>query len=270
MHKSHALAILLISLQLPAVSQAADFAITTGLVRNIFHDPYARELNVPIDLNIEHGRWTFDFIDTYYSRSASAPRASAKPDKPQSGERAVRIGNKVIWIPKPKKPKRGIPAREGWGDLTVNSAYNLVAANASRPFFDVTGGLTLPTGDMAKGFSTGATEGSIGFNVGMAHQQLSYSASIQRNFNGQVKGEQTQDTWSSDLTLIYNLGGGFTVGAAYDYAQATNRRATSSRQFSLLSSYELTPLDKVNLNFGHGFGSADATQTLTLSYTHFF
>jgi opacity protein-like surface antigen len=253
-----------------ALSCLADgLAVTVGVQHNQYQDPGFRENTVPVDLNYQAGDWTFDLVDTYFSRSAIAARVPTGKGS-HAGMRAIKVGGRTIWVPKPPKPKAGLGAQEGMGDMTLSATYPALDGDGLLPNVDVTAGITLPTGELAKGFSTGATEGGLTTVLSWDQDHASYTVTFQRNLNGDVKGEQTRNTWSASVGASYRPTEQLTLGAAYDIGQASDARGNASRMVSLSLSYALNRSNKISFTGGHGFGPSDPDQSIGLSYNHHF
>lgn len=115
----------------------------------------------------------------------------------------------------------------GFADFGVSVArtIDLSADGATR--LDVTGRVLLPTGDEEKGLSTGDTRYSMGLDLSQDVGDWTLFVGGGRRFNGSAY----EDAWFGSAGLAWT-GTSLSVGAAYDFSEASTAGVESANEIS--------------------------------------
>lgn len=154
--------------------------------------------------------------------------------------------------------------RGGLGDTTVTLAYALPLGDmfALEPRARV----KLPTASSRKGIGTGKVDVTLAADlVGMFGSATVY-AGARRRFLGRTALFPVRDGWGFGGGASYQLPGGLTIGADYDWLQSAVPRRGPISEASLWVSAKLTRTLRLQAYGGTGFTarSADALGGLTL------
>lgn len=129
---------------------------------------------------------------------------------------------------------RGVTTRgpndevSGFADLGVSVArtIDLSADGATR--LDLTGRVLLPTGDEEKGLSTGDTRYSMGLDLSQDVGDWTLFVGGGRRFNGGAY----EDAWFGSTGLAWTSASGLSVGAAFDFSEASTVGVESASEIS--------------------------------------
>jgi hypothetical protein len=258
-------------LALGVAAQAGETTVSLGSDLSVFDNPRSQQGSAPMDMSYTTGAWTFEGTDAYiYREGTPATVFRTKKNKPEFILVPEHVGNRIIWVPRPRKPIPGEPTQYGWGDLSLNTTYSALAASEKQIGIDITASATLPTGSQSKNFSTGTEEYALGTVITKLAGPMTYSLNALHNWNGQIKNSKTEDNWSGQISGVYSSLGGNTAGLQFSWSQAAAPNTGSSRVASFISSIALSKRDKVAFTVGHGFGLSDPTTDInvTMSRTY--
>lgn len=158
----------------------------------------------------------------------------------------------------------------GLGDLVLGAAY-LAIYGADAPFLlEVGGKVKLPTADEDKGLGTGETDWSIQADAFKQYGLYTPFATLGYRFYGDPPGINLRNVLYGSIGTTYRLADGNTVGAAYDFRDATVRGGDELSELSLFLTRKLTPSWQMQLYGVLGFSDASPDAGAGVVFTAIF
>ena len=103
----------------------------------------------------------------------------------------------------------------GLGDVTVALTRSFRRLGGTNAYFDATGRVRLPTGDDERGLGVGATDFSLGGELGVSAREGGGYVSLARRFLGERdNGAARVDGWQAGVGAWRHLGDRTTVGVS--------------------------------------------------------
>jgi len=254
-------------LGLPALADTSPVAtpatgtltVSGGVNYDMYANPNSKEGEFPFELSYQVGRWTWEATDTYYIRGGEPDGLTGtKPNpKTHAGMQAIHVGNTIIWVPRPRRPKAGDPTVRGWGDMGMGVTYSAVLEGESHPGVDFTMTTTVPTGSESKGLSGGATNWAAGTALNKIVGPFTFNLAVMHAWNGQPYKLAVQDTWSSEASVVLDMQNKNTLGLDFNWSQSAAPSEPQSRTLGLDGVISLSARDRLGLTWTHGFSKAD-------------
>jgi len=188
-------------------------------------------------------------------------RSSYKLSVPHIRETAPSGGN-VIGVDDSGNPiTDGVGPRSselGLGDAVIGWTYELVERPWHGVLVDVTGKVKLPTGNKAKGFSTGKADYTLLADVYFPAGAFTPFAGAGYRVTGNPDGLALRDIWLFNVGLGYKLSGRNSVGAMYDLRQATRPGFDGLRELTVYWVHKPFKTFKIQTYLMRGFGNTSA------------
>lgn len=108
----------------------------------------------------------------------------------------------------------------GLGDISLASTYSLDRIHRTAAYLDVTGRVSLPTGDRDTGLGTGGTDVTLEAELGGDWKRGGVFAGLGRRFLGQVSGLDRRSGWQTAAGGWINANPKTEVGAFYTWRAA--------------------------------------------------
>jgi hypothetical protein len=249
---------------------ANETTVSVGGDLSVFDNPRSQQGSMPLDLAYHVDDWTLEGTDTYFYREGTPTQTFRTKHGPQLILVPIHVGNRTIWVPRPRKPIPGEPTAWGWGDLSLNATYAASIADEHHVGVDLIATATLPTGSRSRNFSTGTTEYAFGATLTKIVGSMTYTANAIYNLNGDIPGAESEDGWATQLSGIYTSAHGHTIGLQYNWAQAASLDVGTSRVLEVISSFVLSKQNKLAFTVGHGFGLNDPITDVNATLSHTF
>lgn len=165
----------------------------------------------------------------------------------------------------PGGPAGPVASADGIGDLSLSAGYSIPLGSST--FFDLTGRVKVPTASESKNLGTGTTD--VTAEAGVTRVFAPFSANLRggRRFNGSSARFPLRDVWQAGAGLYYQAGD-LTLGADYDWREASLPTASDRSELTGSLTYKLTPAVRLQ---GYGYtgftnGSPDLGGGLQLLY----
>ena len=157
---------------------------------------------------------------------------------------------------------------EGIGDVSVSASYGLEALYDSGWYVDLTARFKAPSASFEKGLGTGEPDFSGQIDVATKWGDVVPFATVGYTLVGNPAGFDLRDrvyaSFGAQVQVIPDL----TLGAAFDYRQASNRDVSDQQELLAYVSWRWTDAWAINVYGTAGFtdNSADAGGGLQLSW----
>lgn len=188
-------------------------------------------------------------------------RSTYKLSVPHLRENAPSGGN-VIGVDDAGNPiTDGVGPRSselGLGDAVIGWTYELVELPWHGLLVDVTGKVKLPTGNKAKGFSTGKADFTLLADVYFPAGALTPFAGAGYRVTGNPDGLALRDIWLFNVGLGYKLSSRNSVGAMYDLRQTTRPGSDGLRELTAYWVHKPCKAFKIQTYLMRGFGNTSA------------
>ena len=165
----------------------------------------------------------------------------------------------------PGAPRR----RSGLGDTTLAATYSMTKLGGTRAYLDVTGRIRLPTGDEAKGLSSGAVDYGLNAELGHAWRKGGAYVNVGRRFLGDPDDVTTRvDGWQGSVGGWVNTSRKTELGAYVSMREASFRNATDPAEVGAYAAYRFTRKWRVQLLASTGLSDAspDFGTALSIAY----
>lgn len=146
--------------------------------------------------------------------------------------------------------------RSGIGDLTMAATYSFDLGNAF--YADVTGKLKLPTASRAKRLGTGKIDVTTSLDLIKDVGPASFYVSGRRKFTGKPAGSNLRSVWGAGGGGSVLVAPGVSVGADYDWQQASFKGGQASSEVTGWTYFRLNRAIGMTLYAGTGLNRASA------------
>jgi hypothetical protein len=173
-------------------------------------------------------------------RSGNSGRGSSNSGSGNSGSGGVEIDDST-----------GVPVsskRSGFGDVVISATYSFDLG--SDFYIDATGKVKVPTASTAKRLGTGEVDVTTGLDFVKAIGPATFYIHGRRKFAGKPTGSLIRSTWGAGGGASIKAGKAITLGADYDWQEATFAGNPANSDLTAWASARLN--SKMNLSI---FGS---------------
>lgn len=146
--------------------------------------------------------------------------------------------------------------RSGIGDLTMAATYSFDLGNAF--YADVTGKLKLPTASRTKRLGTGKIDVTTSLDLIKDVGPASFYVSGRRKFAGKPAGSSLRSVWGAGGGASVLVAPGVSVGADYDWQQASFKGGQASSEVTGWTYFRLNRAIGMTLYAGTGLNTASA------------
>lgn len=156
----------------------------------------------------------------------------------------------------------------GFGDLSLAAIYAFNDIADTPTYLEVTGRVRLPTGDADKGLGIDATDYATLAELGYAPKGGGVYVLGGRRFLENADGVRREDGWQAGFGGWYEVSDRMTLGAFYDYRQASVDGNDDPSEAGLYTTLKLSPKWRLGANVSAGLSDASPEYAggLTLSY----
>ncbi|GAM98311.1 hypothetical protein U91I_01944 [alpha proteobacterium U9-1i] len=144
----------------------------------------------------------------------------------------------------------------GFGDLSLSVTRSFRRLGGSRAYFDATARVRLPTGDEEKGLGVGATDYSLGGELGVSAREGGSYVAVTRRFLGDHAHLQRRDGWQVNLGAWRHISRKATVGTSFYWRQASLEHLQNPAEIGVNASYRLTRTVRVSAHVSAGITDA--------------
>ena len=146
--------------------------------------------------------------------------------------------------------------RSGIGDLGLAATYSFDLGNAF--YADVTGKLKLPTASRTKRLGTGKVDVTTSLDLIKDVGPASFYVSGRRKFTGKPAGSNLRSVWGAGGGASVLVASGVSVGADYDWQQASFKGGQASSEVTGWTYFRLNRAIGMTLYAGTGLNRASA------------
>lgn len=146
--------------------------------------------------------------------------------------------------------------RSGIGDLGLAATYSFDLGNAF--YADVTGKLKLPTASSTKRLGTGKVDVTTSLDLIKDVGPASFYVSGRRKFTGKPAGSNLRSVWGAGGGASVLIAPGVSVGADYDWQQASFKGGQASSEVTGWTYFRLNRAIGMTLYAGTGLNRASA------------
>ena len=233
-------------------ADAGDLSLTTGLdiSSGKYGDPDSTVVRyVPFTLKYEQGRSTFKTTLPFVSITGSGTL-----DQDGNVIPSGVVGPRVT--------------QSGQGDVVASYSYSLIEKPLFGWLMDATVKVKLPTGDEAKGLSTGERDFSFVADFFYPAGKWTPFLTLGYRMPGNPPGWSLQNTWLGSLGAGYKLSQTNNVGLMFDAREASTVSSVGSRELTAYWVHKFTPQTKLQVYVVKGFSDASADQGIGAMVSH--
>jgi len=148
-------------------------------------------------------------------------------------------------------------SEDGIGDIIVSASYLLNQNSQGRmPFFEVTGRVKIPTADETRGLGTGKTDFTLQGDVFQRFGSVTPFLSVGYRWRGNSDVVALNDSWLASAGLVVAVNEQVSIGASYDYQEASTSFTDDVQEFSPFVVFRPSPAWSVNVYGVIGFSDA--------------
>lgn len=210
-------------------------------------------VSVPFTMRVANEKWAFRITVPYLEITGPADVADVEEGGGQGGGAAItRAGTE-----------------RGLGDVTVSLTRSFRRLGGSRAYFDTTARVRLPAGDQEKGLGVGATDFSLGGEIGRSEREGGAYLSLARRFLGDRTGAAPRvDGWQVGAGAWRHLSERMTIGASAFWREASRPQLDDPAEIGVNASYRMTPAWRISAHVGGGLsdGSPSVSSGVRLTW----
>ncbi len=199
-------------------------------------------VSVPLSARLITDNWSFGVATSYQSITGPADVADTTDGGGGGGGATI--------------ARQG--TEQGLGDTTLSATHSFRRLGGSRAYFDLGVRVRVPTGDEDKGLGVGATDYTLGAELGNSSAAGGGYISAGRRFLGDRDGSASprEDGWQGGVGGWLRAGENTRVGASYWWREATFAGGEQPSGVSAYVSYRLN--DDLRLSVSGGAGLSEA------------
>ncbi|OYY93759.1 MAG: hypothetical protein B7Y41_09825 [Hydrogenophilales bacterium 28-61-23] len=158
--------------------------------------------------------------------------------------------------------------QSGLGDVVGSYSYSLIEEPLHGWLMDATVKVKLPTGDEAKGLSTGERDFTVLADFYYPAGKWTPFVTLGYRMPGNPPGGTLRNTWLGSLGVGHKLSQTNSAGFMFDAREATSANSVGSRELTAYWVHKFTPQTKFQLYAVKGFSDASADYGLGAMLTH--
>lgn len=159
---------------------------------------------------------------------------------------------------------------EGWGDISVSAAYNLVDERTAWAGLDISGKIKFGTASESKFLGTGKNDYTLQAELFKPLGAWTPFLSLGYKWKGDPETIEYRNVWLGSIGTDYRVTPSLSFGGSYDWQQAVTPTNDPISEALLYLNFRLSAASRLNLYAVGGFSNASPDWGSGLTFSHRF